>query len=122
SQNQKTSEHPIVCVHPESGRRVLWVSPKFLQKIVGLTPTENNSLLALLKTHAVRPEFTLRFKWSPGSLAMWDNRSTAHMAPRDFQRTDFDRQLFRTTSVGAIPVGVNGEKSKSLEGTPLEAI
>lgn len=122
AENQKTSEHPIVCVHPESGRRVLWVSPKFLQKIVGLTPTESNSLLALLKTHAVRPEFTLRFKWSPGSLAMWDNRSTAHMAPRDFQHTDFDRQLFRTTSVGAIPVGVNGEKSKSLEGTPLEAV
>lgn len=122
SKNQKTSEHPIVRVHPESGRRVLWVSPKFLQSIVGVTPTESNSLLAMLKTHAVRPEFTLRFKWEPGSVALWDNRSTAHMAPRDFQNTDFDRQLFRTTLVGDIPVGVNGEKSKAVAGTPLEAV
>jgi taurine dioxygenase len=119
--NQKVSEHPIVRVHPETGRRVLWVSPKFLREIVGLTPTESTALLAMLKTHAVRPEFTLRFKWEPGSVAMWDNRSTAHLAPRDFQHTDFDRQLFRTTTVGDIPYGVDGQQSKSLEGTPLLA-
>jgi len=119
--NQKVSEHPIVRVHPETGRRALWVSPKFLREIVGLTPTESNVLLAFLKTHAVRPDFTLRFQWTPGSVAMWDNRSTAHLAPRDFQRTDFDRQLFRTTTVGDIPVGVDGRKSRSLEGTPLLA-
>jgi alpha-ketoglutarate-dependent taurine dioxygenase len=119
--NQKVTEHPIVRVHPETGQRVLWVSPKFLREIVGLTPTESNSLLAMLKTHAVRPEFTLRFKWTPGSVAMWDNRSTAHLAPRDFQRTGFDRQLYRTTTVGDIPFGVDGRKSKSLEGSPLLA-
>lgn len=119
--NQKVSEHPIVRVHPESGRRALWVSPKFLREIVGLTPTESDGLLAILKTHAVRPEFTLRFKWAPGSVVMWDNRSTAHLAPRDFQHTDFDRQLFRTTTVGDIPYGVDGLKSKALEGTPLLA-
>lgn len=119
--NQKVSEHPIVRVHPQSGRRVLWVSPKFLREIVGLTPTESTAMLAMLKTHATRPEFTLRFKWTPGSVAMWDNRSTAHLAPRDFQHTDFDRQLFRTTTVGDIPYGVDGRKSKSLEGTPLPA-
>lgn len=119
--NQKVSEHPIVRVHPETGRRVLWVSPKFLREIVGATPTESKTLLAFLKTHAVRPEFTLRFQWAPGSVAMWDNRSTAHLAPRDFQQTDFDRQLFRTTTVGDIPYGVDGQKSRSLEGTPLLA-
>jgi taurine dioxygenase len=119
--NQKVSEHPIVRVHPESGRRVLWVSPKFLREIAGLTPTESNAMLALLKTHAVRPEFTVRFKWTPGSVAMWDNRSTAHLAPRDIQRSEFDRQLFRTTTVGDIPYGVDGQKSKSIEGAPLLA-
>ena len=93
--NQKVTEHPIVRVHPESGRRVLWVSPKFLREIVGLTPTESRDMLAMLKSHATRPEFTLRFKWTPGSVAMWDNRSTAHLAPRDYQHTEFDRQLFR---------------------------
>lgn len=119
--NQKVSEHPIVRVHPETGRRALWVSPKFLREIVGLTPTESTALLAMLKTHATRPEFTLRFKWAPGSVAMWDNRSTAHLAPRDIQHSDFDRQLIRTTTVGDIPVGVDGQKSKPLEGTPLLA-
>ena len=119
--NQKVSEHPIVRVHPETNRRVLWVSPKFLREIVGLTPTESDALLAMLKTHAVRPEFTLRFKWTPGAVAMWDNRSTAHLAPRDIQRTEFDRQLFRTTTVGDIPFGVDGQRSKPLEGTPLLA-
>jgi taurine dioxygenase len=52
---------------------------------------------------------------------MWDNRSTAHLAPRDFQQTDFDRQLFRTTTLGDIPVGVDGQPSRSIEGTPLLA-
>ena len=119
--NQKVTEHPIVRVHPETGRRVLWVSPKFLREIAGVTPTESRVLLSFLKAHAVRPEFTLRFQWTAGSVAMWDNRSTAHLAPRDFQKTDFDRQLFRTTTVGDIPYGVDGQKSRSLEGTPLLA-
>lgn len=119
--NQKTSEHPIVRVHPETGRRALWVSPKFLREIVGLTPTESTMLLAYLKGHAVRPDFTLRFHWTPGSVAMWDNRSTAHLAPRDIHRTGYDRQLFRTTTVGDIPYGVDGQRSKPLEGTPLLA-
>lgn len=119
--NQKVSEHPIVRVHPETGRRVLWVSPKFLREIVGVTPTENKMLLDFLKAHAVRPEFTFRFHWAPGSVAMWDNRSTAHLAPRDFQKTGYDRQLFRTTTVGDIPYGVDGRESKSLEGAPLLA-
>ena len=119
--NQKVSEHPIVRVHPETNRRALWVSPKFLREIVGLTPTESDAMLAMLKSHAVRPEFTLRFKWTSGAVAMWDNRSTAHLAPRDIHRTDFDRQLFRTTTVGDIPFGVDGQRSKPLEGTPLLA-
>jgi len=121
AKNQKVSEHPIVRVHPETGERALWVSPKFLREIVGLTPTESTAMLAMLKSHAVRPEFTLRFKWEPGSVAMWDNRSTAHLAPRDYQQTDFERQLFRTTTMGDIPVGVDGRASKALEGTPLLA-
>ncbi|MDA0656667.1 MAG: TauD/TfdA family dioxygenase [Proteobacteria bacterium] len=121
SANEKTSEHPLVRVHPESGKRALWVSPKFLLEIVGMTPTESNAMLAMLKTHAIRPEFTYRFRWEAGSVAMWDNRSTAHLAPRDIQRDDHDRQLYRTTLVGAVPFGVDGRESTSLEGTPLLA-
>ena len=86
AKNQKVSEHPIVRVHPESKEKVLWVSPKFLLEIVGMTPTESNAILAMLKAHAIRPEFTYRLRWRPGSVVMWDNRSTAHLAPRDLQR------------------------------------
>ena len=121
AKNQKVSEHPIVRVHPESGEKALWVSPKFLLEIVGMTPTESNAMLAMLKTHAVRPEFTYRLRWNPGSVVMWDNRSTAHLAPRDLQRDYHDRKLYRTTLVGDLPVGVDGRKSKALEGTPLPA-
>ncbi|MBO42732.1 MAG: taurine dioxygenase [Rhodospirillaceae bacterium] len=121
AKNQKVSEHPIVRVHPESKEKVLWVSPKFLLEIVGMTPTESNAILAMLKAHAIRPEFTYRLRWRPGSVVMWDNRSTAHLAPRDLQRDYHDRKLFRTTLVGDLPVGVDGQQSKALEGSPLLA-
>ncbi len=121
AQNQKTSEHPIVRVHPESGERILFVSPKFLREIVGLTSTESTALMAMLKTHAIRPEFTVRVKWEPNTVAMWDNRATAHLAPRDINESDFARELYRTTLVGNVPVGVDGRESVSLEGSPLLA-
>ena len=82
------SEHPLVRVHPETGEKVLFVSPGFLQSIVGLAPRESDALLELLWEHVVRPEFTVRFRWEPGSIAFWDNRATAHLAPRDIFDTD----------------------------------
>ena len=121
AKNQKTSEHPIVRVHPDSGERILFISPKFLREIVGLTPTESTALMAMLKTHATRTEFTVRVKWEPNTVAMWDNRATAHLAPRDINESNFPRELFRTTLVGNVPVGVDGRESVSLEGTPLLA-
>lgn len=121
AKNLKTSEHPIVRVHPNSGERILFVSPKFLREIVGLTPTESAALMAMLKSHAIRPEFTVRVKWEPNTVVMWDNRATAHIAPRDINEIDFPRELYRTTLVGDVPVGVDGRKSVSLEGQPLLA-
>lgn len=116
------SEHPLVRVHPETGERALYVSPSFLKSIVGLTPGESQALLEFLWEHAVRTEFTVRFKWEPGSVAMWDNRATAHLAPVDIFDTDFDRQLYRVTLVGDIPVGIDGAPSKSIEGDPITAV
>lgn len=115
------SEHPLVRVHPESGERVLYVSPSFLKSIVGLTPQESQKLLELLWEHAVRPEFTVRFKWEPGSIAFWDNRSTAHLAPRDIFDADFDRQFYRVTLLGDVPAGVDASPSKAIEGEPIVA-
>lgn len=120
--NRIVSRHPLVRVHPETGERTLYISPSFLKEIVELTPTESNRLLAMLMEHAARPEFTVRFKWEPGDIAMWDNRSTTHMGPRDVINTDHARVMHRTTLMGDIPVGVDGEKSVALEGEPIRPL
>ncbi len=113
------SEHPLVTVHPETGERVLYLSPSFLKSIVGLSPRESQRMLELLWEHIVRPEFTLRFKWNAGDIAIWDNRATSHLAPTDIFATDHDRQLYRVTLVGEVPKGVDGQPSVSLEGAPI---
>lgn len=115
------SEHPLVRVHPETGERALYVSPSFLKHLSGFAPRESQQLLELLWEHVVRPEFTVRFKWEPGSIAFWDNRATAHLAPTDIFDLDFDRQLYRITLVGDVPVGVDGRPSSALEGDPVLA-
>jgi taurine dioxygenase len=115
------SEHPLVRVHPETGERALYVSPTFLKSLVGFTPRESQQLLELLWEHVVRPEFTVRFKWEPGSIAFWDNRATAHLAPADIYDLDFDRQLYRITLVGDVPVGPGGVPSRAIEGDPVLA-
>jgi len=97
----------------------LFASPSFLKSIVGLTPRESSKILEILWEHAVRPEYTVRFKWNAGDIAFWDNRSTAHLAPRDIFQSDFDRQLYRITLVGEKLVGVDGRTSTSIEGLPV---
>lgn len=113
------SSHPLVTVHPISGERVLYVSPDFLYRIEGLTPRESQALLEFLWEHSVRPEYSVRYKWRPGDIAIWDNRSTAHLAPSDIFDTDFDRQMYRVTLVGDIPVGVDGRESRAISGEPI---
>ena len=120
--NTLVSEHPLVRVHPETGEHILFVSPGFLESVVGLTPRESQSLLEMLWEHSVLPEFTVRFRWEPGSVAFWDNRSTAHLAPRDVYDTDFERQLWRVTLAGDIPVGIDGRESTLVEGRPISPL
>ncbi|GAB2487741.1 TauD/TfdA family dioxygenase [Comamonas humi] len=116
------SEHPLVRVHPETGEQALFASPGFLKRINGLAARESKVLLEFLWEHLVRSEFTVRFKWEPGSIAFWDNRATAHVAPNDIFALDFDRQLYRTTLVGDVPVGVDGRSSTALSGDPVLAV
>lgn len=113
------SEHPLVTVHPETGERMLFVSPSFLKSIVGLSPRESQKILEILWEHVIRPEYTVRFKWNAGDIAFWDNRSTAHLAPRDIFQSDYDRQLYRITLVGEPLQGVDGQVSTSIEGVPI---
>ena len=114
-----SSEHPLVRVHPETGERVLFVSPAFLRSIVGLSARESQVLIEFLWEHIVRPEFIVRFRWTAGDVAIWDNRATAHLAPEDIFETDFDRQLYRVTLLGDVPVGVDGVASKSIVGEAI---
>lgn len=119
--NTLISEHPLITIHPETGEKVLYISPGFLKSIVELSTRESRVLLELLWEHAVSSEFTVRFKWEPGSLAFWDNRSTAHVAPQDIFALEFDRQLYRTTLVGEVPRGADGRASTAIQGNPVLA-
>lgn len=119
--NTLVSEHPLITRHPETGEKVLFISPGFLKTISGLRTRESRVLLELLWEHAVRSDFTVRFKWEPGSIAFWDNRATAHVAPQDIFALEFDRQLYRSTLVGSISVGADGRDSIALQGDPVLA-
>ncbi|TNC76892.1 TauD/TfdA family dioxygenase [Janthinobacterium lividum] len=93
--------HPVVRVHPETGRRGLFVSEHFTTRIVGLPDDESRALLDELFAHSVRPEHLYVHRWQPHDLVFWDNRSLMHLAtgcPPD-QR----RKLYRTTIEGDAP-------------------
>lgn len=110
------TEHPVVRVHPVTGERVLFVNPGFTTHIVGLSPAQSEAVLKLLFDELSNPSYTVRFRWTKGSLAFWDNRATAHLAPSDLNHLDVTRVLYRTTLEGDIPVGVDGEPSRSIAG------
>ena len=76
--------HPMVISHPISGKKALYVNPEFTIGIDGWKDEESKPLLEMLYQHAVRPEFTHRFKWQQGSVAFWDNRATWHCALNDY--------------------------------------
>ena len=118
--NLLISEHPLVRVHPETGKKAIYCAPSFIESIVDLTPTESEALLVMLKTHVARPEFNVRFKWTDHSLTMWDNRQVLHMGPKDIINSEFPREIHRTTLMGDIPVGPDGRTSTSIEGNPIE--
>jgi taurine dioxygenase len=108
--------HPVVRVHPETGERVLFVNPVFTSHIHGLTARESSELLGLLYEQIRRPEYTVRFRWQPNSIAVWDNRATAHLGPVDLDFVDLVRVVERVTVTGDLPVGPDGFTSRSLEG------
>ena len=76
--------HPVVRVHPVSGRRVLYVNRQFCTRIKDLKPDESDALLEFLYRQATIPEYQLRVKWQPNTLVMWDNRSVQHYASHDY--------------------------------------
>ena len=106
------TEHPLVHVHPESGERSLIVG-HFIQRILGLTTSDSQHLLAIFHDHATRPENTVRWSWRQGDVAIWDNRATVHRAVDDYD--DEPRVVRRVTIQGVAPVGTDGRRSRARE-------
>jgi taurine dioxygenase len=98
--------HPVVRVHPITGRRLINVNAQFTKSICGLKEDESQMILNYLYARATVPEFQLRVKWQPNMVVMWDNRSTQHYAPHDYypQR----RTMNRVTVAGDTAFGVSG--------------
>jgi alpha-ketoglutarate-dependent sulfate ester dioxygenase len=117
-----TAEHSVVCMHPETGERVLFVNPRFTKYIVGLNPRESHHVLEMLLEEAILDEYTLRVRWEPGTLVLWDNRATAHLAATDISHLAFERLLYRTQVAGEIPVGPTGVPSRILQGQPVGVV
>jgi taurine dioxygenase len=119
--NLLVAHHPVVRVHPETGERGLFVNPGFTSHVVDVSPHESRAILDLLYAEITRPEYTVRFRWEPGSVAFWDNRATAHLAPRDLEHLDVERRLHRVTLIGDRPVGPDGRESELIAGKPFTA-
>jgi len=85
---------PAVLTHPQSGRKALFVNPTYTTRLDGMSEAESRPILDALYWHCTRPDFCCRFRWSPGTLAVWDNRTTMHYAVNDYE--GHDRLLYRT--------------------------
>jgi taurine dioxygenase len=93
--------HPLVRTHPVTGERALYCDKTYAVGIEGLTEAEAEPLLRFLSDHATQPAFTCRLRWSPGTLAVWDNRLCLHQAFNDHD--GYRRELYRTTVAGETP-------------------
>ncbi len=120
--NPLVARHAVVRVHPRTGERILFINPGFTSRIVGVSPDESRHLLDLLFEHVIKPEYTVRFRWEPGSVAFWDNRATSHLGPQDIDHLDVSRTLHRVTLIGEVPVGPDGRESELIQGEPFKSL
>jgi taurine dioxygenase len=95
------AEHPVVRTHAETGRRALYVNVAHTERFAEMTEEESRPLLQYLFAHSVRPEFTCRFRWQVGSLALWDNRCSMHNPVNDYH--GYTRRMHRITLAGDAP-------------------
>jgi taurine dioxygenase len=112
--------HPVVIVHPGSGKKALFVNPGFTLHFEGQTIDESAPLLEALYHHAVRPEHCHRFEWEAGSATMWDNRAVWHCALNDYHG---DHRLMHRITIDGVELEAadGGLGSRPFEGQLLEA-
>lgn len=94
--------HPVVRVHPVTGRKSLFVNDVFTRRIIELSDAESTVLLSYLIRWVQEPRFTVRYRWRAGTIAMWDNRCTQHYVLNDFEG---ERVIQRVTIMGDEPKG-----------------
>jgi taurine dioxygenase len=95
------AEHPVVRTHPETGRKALYVNVAHTARFADMTEGESRPLLQYLFEHSIRPEFTCRFQWRVGSVALWDNRCAMHNPINDYH--GHTRTMHRISLAGDVP-------------------
>lgn len=90
--------HPLVRIHPETGRRALYVSSK-IRYVVGMTEDESRPLIDFLYAHATSPPFVYRHRWSVNDFVLWDNRCSVHAAVEDYDKSQ-TRSMLRCSLLG----------------------
>ncbi|MEV4946940.1 TauD/TfdA family dioxygenase [Streptomyces sp. NPDC053755] len=100
-ENLPAVEHPVVVRHPATGRRLLYVNEPFTTRIVGLSDRESRELLDELVLQARIPEYQVRFRWQPGSVAIWDNIATQHYAISDYFP---QRRVMERIAIAGVPL------------------
>lgn len=105
-------EHPVVRVHPETGRKNLFVNPQFTVAIKGFPGLQSQALLGLLHEHTLQHERICRYHWHPGTLALWDNRATMHYALYDYGNQR--RIMHRVTLRGDRPEGTERMRAQKI--------
>ncbi len=113
------TEHPLVHVHPETGEHAL-ILGHFAKKVIGYGSTDSAHLLAIFQEHIIRPENTVRWRWSAGDVAIWDNRATQHRAIDDYG--DARRVVRRVTIAGEPAVSVDGRRSVTRSKVPASKV
>jgi taurine dioxygenase len=85
TQEQARFVHPVVRTHPETGRKSLFLDGPHVERFENMRVSESEPLIQFLCQHATQPQFTTRLRWTPGTLAVWDNRCLQHYALNDYQ-------------------------------------
>jgi len=115
---ESMSVHPVVRIHPVTGRKSLFVNEHFTRRIVELSADESDLLLGYLTRWISNPRFTIRYRWEAGTVAMWDNRCTQHYVLNDFTE---ERIIQRVTVMGDVPEGAEPPRWEPYVRTRLAA-